>query len=115
MHYYKVRSVNGTLVSDYSNVVSVKAVTPLAAPEVTISRNTNGKPVLSWAAVEGAAKYEVWRSTSETGTYTRLSTTTGLKLTNSSAAAGPVYHYKAGANNADTESVYSKNGTRKAN
>ena len=69
-----------------------------AAPTVTASNNAStGKPVLKWAAVTGAEKYEIWRSTSETGTYSRIYTATSTQFTNTSVAAGETYYYKVRA------------------
>ncbi|MBR5251409.1 MAG: hypothetical protein IKV52_01125, partial [Oscillospiraceae bacterium] len=48
-------------------------------------------------AVEGAAKYEVWRATTKDGEYTRIYTTAGTKLTNTSVNAGETYYYKVKA------------------
>ena len=73
---------------------------PPAAPtiEVTASNNpTSGKVVLTWAAVDGAAKYEVYRSGTKTGEYKLYYTTTKLSYTNTSAYAGYWYHYKVKA------------------
>lgn len=66
--------------------------------EVTVSNNpTSGKVVLTWAAVEGAAKYEVYRSGTKDGEYKLYYTTTKLSYTNTSAYAGYWYHYKVKA------------------
>lgn len=77
--------------------------------EVTASNNpTSGKVVLTWAAVEGAAKYEVYRSGTKTGEYKLYYTTTKLSYTNTSAYAGYWYHYKVKALDANgTEIVTS--------
>ena len=73
---------------------------PPAEPtiEVTASNNpTSGKVVLTWAAVDGAAKYEVYRSGTKAGEYKLYYTTTKLSYTNTSAYAGYWYHYKVKA------------------
>lgn len=70
----------------------------ITAIEVTASNNpTSGKVVLTWAAVEGAAKYEVYRSGTKDGEYKLYYTTTKLSYTNTSAYAGYWYHYKVKA------------------
>ena len=58
---------------------------------------SSGHPKLSWAKVEGAKKYEVYRATSKSGTYTKISTTTKLSYTNTTAKAGKTYYYKVKA------------------
>ena len=74
--------------------------------EVTASNNpTSGKVVLTWAAVEGAAKYEVYRSGTKDGEYKLYYTTTKLTYTNTSAYAGYWYHYKVKALDADANEI----------
>ena len=69
-----------------------------AAPKISASITAStGKPVIKWKAVTGAAKYEVYRATSKTGTYKKLTTVTGTSVTNSSATAGTKYYYKVRA------------------
>ena len=70
----------------------------LKAPVVTASNDAaTGKVVLTWKAVSGAAKYEVYRATSRDGTYSRRSTVTGTTFTNTNAEAGTTYYYKVRA------------------
>jgi len=67
----------------------------LEAPTITTAIKTiSGKPVVKWSAVSGAAKYEVYRAASKSGTYTKMTTTTGTSYTNTSAVAGTTYYYK---------------------
>ena len=64
----------------------------LAAPTVKVSNVTSsGKIKLSWNKVDGAVKYQVYRATTQNGTYKRLSTVTGTSLTNTSITAGSKY------------------------
>ena len=66
----------------------------LAAPTVKVSNVTSsGKIKLSWNKVDGAVKYQVYRATTQNGTYKRLSTVTGTSLTNTSITAGSKYYY----------------------
>ncbi len=82
---------------------------PLAAPVVTAGNDAaTGKVTLGWAAVKGAAKYEVYRSSSKNGLYTKKSTTDGLSFTDTSAKVGYTYYYKVRAVAADgTKGTYS--------
>ena len=61
--------------------------------DLTVKRSS-GKPVLSWGKVSGAKKYEIYRATSETGSYTKLTTTTKCSYTDSKASADKQYFYK---------------------
>ena len=102
-YYYKVRAVNSAGTSAYSNIVSgrAKAAIP-AAPRVTIGNSSDsGKPKLTWAAVDGAAKYEIYRSTQQSTGFTLLGTTTSTNYVNTGAAVGKTYYYKVRALNVD--------------
>lgn len=67
-------------------------------PTVTVSANTDtGKPKLSWNSIAGAHKYRIYRSTSKSGTYAYLATTSKTAYTDTSANAGTNYYYKVRA------------------
>ena len=96
---YKVRALdaNGTA-GAWSSIVSVTYKQTLSAPTVTGGNDAQGRPTLTWKAVTGAAKYEVYRARSKDGTYTKYSTTTGTAYTNSSyLTSGATYYYKVRA------------------
>ena len=102
-YYYKVRALdaNGNA-GPYSAVVSVTCRLKLSAPSVTGGKDSQGRPTLKWKAVSGAAKYEVYRSTSRSGTYTKYSTQTSTSYTNSSyLTSGTTYYYKVRALGSD--------------
>ena len=102
-YYYKVRALdaNGNA-GPYSAVVSVTCRLKLSAPSVTGGNDSQGRPTLKWNAVTGAAKYEVYRSTSRSGTYTKYSTQTSTSYTNSSyLTSGTTYYYKVRALGSD--------------
>ena len=102
-YYYRVKAVNSAGTSAYSNIVSgrAKAAIP-AAPRVTIGNSSaSGKPQLTWAAVDGAAKYEIYRSTQQSTGFTLLGTTTSTNYVNTGAAVGTTYYYKVRALNVD--------------
>ena len=98
-YYYKVRALksDGTA-GAWSSVVSVTYKQTLSAPTVTGGNDAQGRPTLTWNAVSGAAKYEVYRARSKDGTYSKYSTTTGTAYTNSSyLTSGATYYYKVRA------------------
>ena len=97
-YFYKVKAVcnaDSSLSSKLSGIVSIS--TKVGQPEVTLSKNTKGYPVLKWGKVEGAKKYQVYYATSENGTYKKLTTTSKLTYTHTKAAAGKEYFYKVRA------------------
>ena len=106
-YYYKVRALdaNGTA-GAWSSVVSVTyraaSTGTLSAPTVTGSTDSQGRPTLKWNAVSGAAKYEIYRSYSRDGSYSKYSTQTSTAYTNSSyLTSGTTYYYKVRALKSD--------------
>ena len=98
-YYYKVRALdaNGTA-GAWSSIVSVTYKQTLSAPTVTGGNDSQGRPTLKWKAVSGAAKYEVYRSYSRDGSYSKYSTQTSTAYTNSSyLTSGTTYYYKVRA------------------
>ena len=98
-YYYKVKAIyaeDTSFNSDFSVVVSATA--KCATPELMVSNNSSGKPVVTWNKVNGAKKYTVYVATSQNGTYKKLGTTTKLSYTDSKAKAGTTYFYKVVAN-----------------
>ena len=102
-YYYKVRALdaNGTA-GTWSSIVSVTyraaSTGTLPAPTVTGGNDAQGRPILKWNAVTGAAKYEVYRARSRSGEYIKYSTVTGTSYTNTSYIEnGNTYYYKVRA------------------
>ncbi|MFP5108799.1 SpoIID/LytB domain-containing protein [Neobacillus sp. C211] len=62
---------------------------------------------LSWSAVSGASGYEIYRSTSSTGTYTKIASTSSTSYSSTSLNTGTAYYYKVRAYKTVTPSVYS--------
>ena len=52
---------------------------------------------VSWKSVSGANGYEVYSSTSKSGTYKKIKTTSSLSYTNSGLKKGKTYYYKVRA------------------
>ena len=110
-YYYKVRALgpNSYSTGAYSAVKSITC--DLARPtNVTITLSSSGLPKMTWNAVDGAVKYEIWRATSEDGTYTKMYTQSGTTYTNTTAKSGVTYYYKVRAilpDNTNANSAYS--------
>ncbi len=96
-YYYKVKALaaNGAE-SDYSAVVA--GICHCAKPTVKATyMGASGKPYIKWNTVANASKYEVYRATTKSGTYTLLGTTTATHYTDNKAGSGYTYYYKVRA------------------
>ncbi|OPJ60225.1 GH25 family lysozyme [Clostridium oryzae] len=110
-YYYKVkayRNVDSSKVySSYSSVVSSKPSlsTPTSVKATVSSYNS---VTVSWGEVTGASGYEIYRTSSSSGTYTLVSTTTSKSYSDIGLSTGTSYYYKVRAY-VDTENskVYS--------
>ena len=69
------------------------------APELKITTSA-GKPKIYWNAVDGAAKYEIYRST-DGKNFKYYDRTTNTSYTNKSTTIGTTYYYKVKAVNAN--------------
>lgn len=98
--YVKAISADGTLLVKSATVYRT---CDCAAPVVSSSTVAKtGKIQLKWQKVEGASKYEVYRSPTRNGTYSKMFTTANLSYINTGANAGYTYYYKVKAISADT-------------
>ncbi|MFA6308567.1 MAG: InlB B-repeat-containing protein [Clostridia bacterium] len=86
-----------------------KVITP-GAPSITTIKRTASKTInLKWKAVKYAVGYQVYRSTSKTGTFKLIATTKILSYTNKKLIAGKTYYFKIRCYNLNgTVKVYSK-------
>lgn len=78
-----------------------------ATPKLTGKVGANNKPVISWAEVEGATKYVVYRSTKSSKGYTVIGEAEGLSYEDLTAAKGKTYYYKVVAVGDSVESAQS--------
>ena len=106
-YYYKVVAVhaNSAANSIYSEVKS--RTCDLARPVVSISLNTSDKPVISWKAISGAEKYTVYMYDAS-GKLLKTVSSSGTKLTHSSAIKGNTYTYKVVAVHSNTSANSAK-------
>jgi endoglucanase len=106
LYYYTVSARNDSGESVASDPVSATTPAgPPAAPAPAASAG-DGKVTLNWAAVTGAASYEITRASSATGSYTALASgLTALTYVDSGLTNGTAYFYKVGARNAAGVSV----------
>ena len=111
LYYYKVKAIHSNSAANSAYSLIVKRTCDLPQPVVSVTNvASTGKVKLTWEKIDGAAKYEVYRATSKTGTYTKIYTTTGTTCINTSGVAGKLYYYKVRAlhgTNSGGHSAYS--------
>ena len=108
-YFYRVRAVCSANRQANVDSVLVNATVDLAQPVPSIKLK-NKKPCLTWDEVDGAVKYEIYRATSQNGTYKKIKTVTATTFTNTDARKGTTYYYKVRAvmGNSAAASAYSK-------
>lgn len=96
--YYKVKALCATSNYGDSALSNARYITcDCAAPVVAISINVSyNKPMISWAAVDGASKYAIYRST-DGKSFKYYDTTAKLSYTNISTTSGTTYYYQVKA------------------
>ena len=109
-YYYKVKAVAEKTAGNSSYSSWKSRTCKLAQPEVTLTNDAaTGRVLLSWNAINGAVEYKVYRSDAQSGTYTRIRTTTSLSYMDQSGEMGRTYYYKirAVAETTAADSAYS--------
>lgn len=83
-------------------VITVGTVTGVSAKAAAYNQIT-----ISWKNVSSATGYEVYRSASKSGTYTKMSSTTALSYADKTVTTGTTYYYKVKAYNKTVYGNYS--------
>lgn len=107
-YYYKIRALaaDGSANSAWTFAGSKTAV--CATPTLWWNRAENGAIVLSWSAVEGAERYEIWRSV-KGGTFRSWKKTTETTYVDDMEAVGytAVYQVRALGKTSETDGALS--------
>ncbi|MGN1339234.1 MAG: hypothetical protein ACI4WS_02985, partial [Oscillospiraceae bacterium] len=112
-YYYFIKAVGAdgtaTAYSSYKKVSVPSASSGTSTtPEIDSVAYADGKVTVAIKALDGAASYTVYRSTSITGTKTTLGSSTGLTYEDNTVSTGKTYYYFIKAVSADgTASAYS--------
>ncbi len=72
----------------------------METPVLTLEKNIDEKPILSWNIIDGATEYQVWRKTKD-NKYSLYKTVTESSLTDSDVVEDNVYHYMVKAVSSD--------------
>jgi fibronectin type 3 domain-containing protein len=99
-YYYKVRAyhLEGStkVYGGFSSIRSAKPV-PVKVTGLTVAAASATSLSVKWSRVSGATKYEVYRSTSATGAYAKVTTASGTSFTNTGLIVGRTYNYRVRA------------------
>jgi hypothetical protein len=95
-YYYKVSVVGVDGVESAHSTPVAIAVTGPAVPTNVSANSADAEVTVSWTAVTGANSYNVYRSDSQTGTYTKVGASASSPYTDTVTAMG-IYYYKASA------------------
>ena len=92
-YYYKVRPyASGKIYGSYSAIVSAKPMLT-AVTGVSASAYNPSSVKISWGAVSGRTKYEVWRSTSPTSGFVNIKTTNSTSYKDTTCTPFQTYYY----------------------
>jgi len=97
-YYYKVAAIYSNGASSQSNAISAVTVPGIPAGVTTAAASFNIITV-NWSSVTGAAGYRIYRSTSSTGTFTEVGTSTTTSFSDSGLTASTTYYYRVAAYN----------------
>lgn len=112
-YYYKIRTYTekdtGVKYGKYSTVVSAST---MSRPGISSIKSKNSKELeISWATINNAANYEIYRSTKKNGTYKKIATVAGVNRVNyvdRSVKEGKKYYYKIRSiGQVDNTTIYS--------
>ncbi len=109
-YFYVVSAVNSAGESANSSEVSAKPTAPAQAPATPtglMATAANAQVSLAWTASAGATSYNVKRSTTTGGPYTKISSPTATNFTDTNLTNGTTYFYVVSAVNATGESANS--------
>lgn len=109
-YYYKVKAYNSFGLSPYSSVVNATVgskYSSLGAPSCLTAKTVGDTQIsLQWNSVSKATKYYVYRATSFTGTYTKITTSNITNYTDKYLSQNKTYFYKVKAVNSSVESEF---------
>lgn len=82
-----------TVTREYAPVASAEEAQTLPAPTLKSLKATSGGIQITWSAVEGADRYQIWRSTKHNTGFGRIITVTGTSYVDKTAKMNKPYYY----------------------
>lgn len=109
---YKVRTYTKLSGKTYYGAFStVTFATKTKAPTITVKSSSTKTAAVSWKKVSGAYGYQIYRATSQNGSYQKVATVISgstVSFTNTGLTSGRTYYYKVRTyRTADNKNVYS--------
>ena len=107
-YYVKAYKKVGDTYYPSADYAKITTATKTAAPKISAINSEKNKASLSWKKISGADGYEVYTSSSKSGTFRKLSSTTKLSYTNYFLKSGSTVYYKVRAyKTVDSSKIYS--------
>jgi len=108
IYFYKVCAVVSIMEGAFSNPVSASTLIP-APVELRASAITNDSISIAWNSLNHVIGYNVYRSLSEFGTYTKINSDLipNTEYTDNSVSSNTTYYYKVNAVTSSIESMQS--------
>lgn len=114
-YYYRLQAVASKEAANSALSEAKSIIGPLAAPAISLKNDSDtGKIIVSWASVEGATGYEIYRSSSKSGTYKQIGSSDSDSFTDASAVGGKTYFYKVSAYDGDSGARSAKSSAASA-
>jgi fibronectin type 3 domain-containing protein len=114
-YYYEVAAINAVGTGALSSEVAETPLSPPSAPTGLTAKPASGKGVqLSWTASAGATSYHVYRSTTATGPFSLIASSTSQSYKDTATTRGRIYYYEVTAVNSAGESQPSSIASAKA-
>jgi len=108
VYYYKICAIAGNTEGMLSDAVLASTLTP-APDNLRVSAITDSSISLAWTALNGVVGYNIYRSISENGTYTKVNSgiISDSEYTDTGVSSNSTYYYKVSAVTSNTESLQS--------
>ncbi|WP_316557194.1 fibronectin type III domain-containing protein [Methanimicrococcus hongohii] len=96
-YYYKIAAYIGQETGDFSNIVSATTMDPVGIPILTATAVDTSSIYLEWTQVDNVYDYDLYRSLTEDGGYTKIDTVDIEEYTDTGLDHSTTYYYKVAA------------------
>ena len=96
-YYVKAYKKVGDTTCKSAAYSKIETATKTSAPKISAVSSSRGSVKIEWDKVSGASGYEVYSSSSKSGTYSKMTSTTGLSVRRILLKSGSTFYYKVRA------------------